>query len=185
MKEQLAMNLYLYHYVPKGSNVFQQGLLSFSKNSKADINYYIKRSGKTTKEGIVSWMEGCFEGRSRGIRFFTTPLEWHKKSLKIKELIDNCDSLQIDLNRLNKDGLVEAVYLKPSIFEKCNPPDIENYKDEYLIKLNSVEDIDFDYKQTFDKCDDDKGLRMAPLRFYVLVIKDGVIPPQYITKLKG
>ena len=139
----------------------------------------------TTKDGIVSWMENCFKGRSRGIRFFTTPLEWHSKSLKIKELIDNCDLLQIDLERLNKDGLVEAIYLKPSIFEKCNPPDIEHYKDEYLIKLNSVEDIDFNYAQTFDKCDDDKGLRMAPLRFYVLVIKDGIIPPQYITKLKG
>ena len=170
----------LYHYVPKKSNVLKEGLLSFANNPKADINYYVKRSGKTTKSEIVDWMESCFNGRSRGIRLFTSPLQWTEKSLRIKELIDNCELLSVNITKLNEDGLVEAVYLKPSIFEKCNPPDIEKYQDEYLIKLNSIEDIDLNYKQTFDKCDDSKGLRMAPLRFYVLVIKNGIIPPKYI-----
>ena len=60
----------LYHYVPKKSNVLKEGLLSFANNPKADINYYVKRSGKTTKSEIVDWMESCFNGRSRGIRHF-------------------------------------------------------------------------------------------------------------------
>ena len=74
--------------------------------------------------------------------------------------------------------------MKPSVFEKCNPPDIEKYKDEYLIKLNSIDDIDLSYKQTFDACDDSKGLRMAPLRFYLVVVKGGVVPPEYIKQVK-
>ena len=173
----------LYHYVPNKSNLLKEGLLSFENNPNADINYYLKRSGKTTKAGIIDWMENCFDGRSRGIRFFTSPLQWTEKSLRIKELIDNSELLSIDITKLNEDGLVEAVYLKPSVFEKRNPPDIEKYIDEYLIKLNSIEDIDLNYKQTFDKCDDSKGLRMAPLRFYLLIIKGGVIPPEYIRQV--
>ena len=174
----------LYHYVTKENNVLDVGLLSFANNPNADINYYVKRSGKTTKTGIVDWMESCFNGRSRGIRFFTYPLQWTEKSLMIKELIDNSELLSVDITKLNEDGLVEAVYLKPSVFEKCCPPDIEKYQDEFLIKLNSIDDIDLNYKQTFDKCDDSKGLRMAPLRFYVIVIKNGIIPPEYIEVLR-
>lgn len=175
--------MFLCHYAPKQNNVLQTGLLSFAKNPNADIRYYTKRSGKETKNEIVDWMESCFKGRSRGIRFFTCPLQWTTKSLKLKELIDNSELFSIDITQLDKDGFVEGVYLKPSIFEECCPPDIENYKDEYLIKLNSIADIDWTYKQTFDKCDDNAGLRMAPLRFYVIVIKGGVIPPKYIRKI--
>ena len=52
--------MFLYHYVPKQNSVSETGLLSFSQNPNADIGYYIKRSGETTKDGIVSWMENCF-----------------------------------------------------------------------------------------------------------------------------
>ena len=99
-------------------------------------------------------------------------------------MVDSCDLLSVDITKLNKDGFIEAIYLKPSIFEKCCPADIEKYKDEFLIKLSSIDDIDLNYKQTFDKCDDSKGLRMAPLRFYVIVIKNGIIPPEYIKLLR-
>ena len=117
----------MYHYVAKGHNVFEKGLLSFAKNPNADINYYIKRSGAKTHAGIVKWMESCFKGRSRGIRLFTCPLQWTDKSIHgIKGLIDACDLLEVDISALEKDGLIEGVYLKPSVFEPTNPPDIEH-----------------------------------------------------------
>ena len=173
----------LYHYIQKGNKVFEEGLLSFAKSPYTDTNYYVKRSGQKTKAGIIQWMENCFEGRSRGLRFFTTPLKWTQKSLRLKELVDNCDLLELDVDALEKDGFIEKVLFKPSVFDKkYQPPKDFDLNDEYLIPLNSVHGIDLTYKQTWDKCDDSKGLRMAPLRFYVLVIKGGVIPPQYLKK---
>jgi len=179
----------LYHYVTKGNNVMDVGLLSISANPNADINYYIKRSGATTHKGVCSWMEKCFKGRSRAIRFFTTPLQWTKKSLRIKELMDTCDLFEVNVTRLAKDGYVEAVYVKPSIFDEryYTKEDLSKLHaygvDESLFPLKGVEDIDYTYQQTWDKCDDSKGLRMGPLQYYVLVIKGGVIPPKYLTKV--
>ena len=179
----------LYHYVTKGNNVMEVGLLSISANPKADINYYIKRSGAKTHKGVCSWMEGCFKGRSRAIRFFTTPLQWTKKSLRIKELVDTCDLFEVNVTRLAKDGLVEAVYVKPSIFDEryYTKEDLSKLLaygvDESLIQLKSVKEIDYTYQQTWNLCDDSKGLRMAPLQYYVLVIKGGVVPPKYLTKV--
>ena len=48
----------LYHYVTKGNNVLQVGLLSISKNKQADISYYKKRSGAKTHKGVCAWMDG-------------------------------------------------------------------------------------------------------------------------------
>ncbi len=179
----------LYHYVTKGNNVLNVGLLSISKNPKADISYYTKRSGVKTHKGVCAWMEKCFKGRSRSIRCFTTPLQWTKKSLRIKELVDSCDLFELNLDLLVKDGLVEAIYLKPSIFDghyfsmKSREKYLRCGADESLIKLKSEKDIDYKYHQTWDLCDDSKGLRMAPLQFYVLIVKDGVIPPKYLRKI--
>lgn len=178
----------LYHYVTKGNNVLDVGLLSISKNPKTDINYYTKRSGAKTHKGVCAWMEKCFKGRSRSIRCFTTPLQWTEKSLRIKELVDSCDLFELNLDLLVKDGLVEAVYLKPSIFDGHYfsmefRENLGNGADESLIKLKSVKDIDYKYHQTWDLCDDSKGLRMAPLQYYILIVKDGVVPPKYLRKI--
>lgn len=35
----------LYHYVMKGNDVLDKGLLSFQKNPNADLSYYFKRTG--------------------------------------------------------------------------------------------------------------------------------------------
>ncbi|MBQ3696026.1 MAG: hypothetical protein II938_03555 [Alphaproteobacteria bacterium] len=112
-----------------------------------------------------------------------------EKSLRIKELIDSCDLFELNLDLLVKDGLVEAVYLKPSVFDghyfsmKSREKYLRCGADESLIKLKSVKDIDYKYHQTWDLCDDSKGLRMAPLQFYVLIVKDGIIPPKYLRKV--
>ena len=166
------------------------GLLSISRNPAADINYYTKRSGRKTHKGVCAWMEKCFKGRSRAIRFFTTPLSWTKKSLRLKELVDTCDLFEVNVDALAKDGLIEAVYVKPSVFderyfsEEDRKKYLRNGADETLIRLKSVKEIDYDYQQTWDICDDSKGLRMAPLQFYVLVIKGGVVPPKYLRKIR-
>jgi hypothetical protein len=173
----------LYHYVTKPNTVLNEGILSFTKNPDADLKYYFKRSNETTHDGIVKWMENCFEGRSRAIRGFSEPIQWTEKSINMfKPFIENADLFSIDLEALDKDGLIEAVYISPAIkpnMDKDFPQDV----DERLVKLNSINDINTS-PVDWTVCDEKLGLRFSVVPYYLIVIKGGVIPPKYITKEK-
>ncbi len=125
-------------------------------------------------------MESCFNGRSRAIRGFSEPIQWTDKSINMfKPFIDNADLFSIDLMALQKDGLIEAVYVSPVIrpnLDKDLPHDI----DERLIKLASISDIDTS-PVDWSVCDEKLGLRFAVVPYYLIVIKGGIIPPEYIT----
>lgn len=171
----------LYHYISKGNSALTEGILSFAQNPNADLSYYYKRSGgENTHAGIVKWMESCFNGRSRAIRGFSEPIQWTDKSINMfKPFIDNADLFSIDLDALQKDGLIEAVYVSPAIrpnLDKDLPHDI----DERLIKLASISDIDTS-PVDWSVCDEKLGLRFAVVPYYLIVIKGGIIPPKYIT----
>jgi len=172
----------LYHYVVRPNNVLEKGLLSISANKNADLSYYLKRSGENTHEGVCKWMENCFEGRSRAIRAFTEPCQYTERSLYcIKSFVDKADLFEIDVDALQKDGLIEAVYLSPSVLDL---PPIEEKQaiDEVLQKINGIEDIDYS-PIDWSVCDDKLGHRFAFVRYYLLTVKDGVIPPKYLTKI--
>lgn len=172
----------LYHYVTKGNDVLQKGLLSFANNPNADLHYYFKRTGgKTTHKDICDWMENCYNGRSRAIRGFSEPIQWTERSIHcLKDFIDNADKFEIDISALDKDGLIEAVYVSPSVLDI---PNINEQKvcDEIWIKLkNGIKDIDYS-PIDWSVCDDKFGRRFAYVRYYLIVLKDGCIPPQYLT----
>lgn len=172
----------LYHYVTKGNDVLEKGLLSFAANPNADLHYYHKRTGgKATHQEIVAWMDSCFEGRSRAIRGFSEPLQWTDKSVKlIKAFVDTADKFSIDISALDHDGLLEAIYVSPAM--QIN--DINNIPydvDEVLVKLNSINEIDYS-PIDWSVCNDDLGLRFSVIPYYLIVIKGGIIPPRYITK---
>ncbi len=171
----------LYHYVARPNTAQKQGILSFAKNPDADLRYYYKRSGETTHEGIVKWMESCFIGRSRAIRGFPEPIKWTEKSINMFKLfIENADLFSIDLKKLQADGLIEAVYISPAI-----KPDSDNNfpqnVDEVLVKLTSIDDIDTS-SVDWSVCDEKLGLRFSVVPYYLIVVKGGVIPPEYLTK---
>lgn len=175
----------LYHYAKKENTIMQEGLLAFSKSALFNLNDYNKRAvGLNTKADIITWMESCFEGRSRGIRFFTEPIKWHDKAIEVlKKFIDNRYLYSIDLIRMERDGLIEAVYVSPPLFEHpdYNEDDF-HFRwgcDEIYIKLSSTKDIDFS-PIDWTVCNDNMGRRFAFVRYYLLIIKDGVIPPKYI-----
>lgn len=171
----------LYHYITKGHTALTEGILSFAKNSDADLSYYHKRTGgQTSHEGIVKWMENCFEGRSRAVRGFSEPIRWTNKSINMfKPFIENADLFSIDLAALQKDGLIEAVYVSPAIkpnLDKDFPQDV----DERLVKLSSIDEIDTS-PVDWTVCDEKLGLRFSVVPYYLIVIKGGIIPPKYIT----
>ena len=171
----------LYHYIAKPNTALEEGILSFANNTNADLRYYHKRSGETTHDGLVKWMENCFEGRSRAIRGFSEPIQWTDKSINMfKPFIENADLFSIDLNNLQKDGLIEAVYVSPAIKLNLNK-DFPQDVDERLVKLNSINDIDTS-PVDWSVCDEKLGLRFSVVPYYLIVIKGGVIPPKYIKK---
>lgn len=174
----------LYHYITKGNSALTDGILSFAKNPNADLRYYYKRSGQTTHEGIVKWFESCFEGRSRGIRGFSEPIRWTENSLSLKKFIENADMFSIDLDALHQDGLLEAIYMSPPIpIDPNEDPKIGvgiTNVDEGLIKLNDYTCISQD-PVNWSVCNDEMGRRFAFVPYYLIIVKDGVIPPKYIT----
>lgn len=171
----------LYHYITKGNSALTEGILSFAKNPNADLSYYYKRTGgETTHAGIIKWFESCFAGRSRAIRGFSEPIQWTDKSINMfKPFIENADLFSINLDDLQKDGLIEAVYVSPAIkpnLDKDFPQDV----DERLVKLASINDIDTS-PVDWSVCDEKLGLRFSVVPYYLVVIKGGIIPPEYIT----
>lgn len=148
--------MHLYHYSPKENSILSAGVLSFAKNPKADINYYIKRSGKTTHSDIVKWMESCFAGRSRGIRLLIEPLQHTQNTPSIRKFIETSDLFKIDISALKKDGLIEAVYVSPSVLEK----EPQNQNDEVLYQLSDLTEIDFT-PNDYSVLDDEKGWRYS------------------------
>jgi len=153
----------LYHYIAKGNTALKDGILSFAKNPQADLRYYHKRTGgETTHKGIVKWMENCFEGRSRAIRGFSEPIQWTEKSVNMfKSFVENADLFSIDLDALQKDGFIEAVYASPALRPDLNnelPQDV----DENLVKLNSINDIDAS-PVDWTVCDEKLGLPLFPI----------------------
>lgn len=171
----------LYHYVTKGNNVLQKGLLSFANNPNADLRYYFKRTGgKTTHKDICDWMENCYKGRSRAIRGFSEPIQWTERSIHcLKDFIDNADKFEIDVSAMDKDGLIEAVYVSPSVLDIPNM-DEQQVCDEMWIKLkNGIKDIDYS-PIDWSVCDDELNRRFAYVRYYMIVVKGGVIEPKYL-----
>ncbi len=172
----------LYHYVAKPNTVLTEGLLSISANPNADLHYYLKRSGKSTHTEIVAWMESCFSGRSRGIRVFTEPIQWTKDTPSLKSFIDNADLFAIDVEALQRDGLLEAVYLNPSVLD--TPDVVDNGAcDEVMYPVSDLSDIDFS-PIDWTVCNDALQRRFAFVRYYLIVVKDGVIPPRYLERVK-
>jgi hypothetical protein len=170
----------VYHYIAKPNNAVEVGILSIAHNPHADLGYYYKRSGETTYEGIIRWFESCFKGRSRGIRVFSEPIQWTEKSPHLREFIENADMFSIDVEALAQDGLLEAVYVSPSVMDAPTLKEQWNC-DELLIKLPDYHLIS-PYPVDWSVCDDKLGRRFAYVPYYLLIIKGGIIPPKYITK---
>lgn len=170
----------LYHYIAKGNSALREGILSFARNASADLSYYYKRSGETTHTGIVNWMESCFTGRSRAVRGFSEPIRRTEKSMNMfRPFIEDSDLFSIDADELQKDGLIEAVYVSPALRPDLN--DLPQNVDETLVKLGGVNEIDAS-PVDWSLCDEKLGLRFSVVPYYLIVVKNGVIPPKYITK---
>lgn len=173
----------LYHYIAKGNSALADGILSFARNPNADLNYYVRRSGKTTHAEIASWFESKFNGRSRGIRAFPDRIQPTEKSPSLQSFVDNADLFAIDVDALNAAGLIDAVYVSPPV---TAVPDIADAPDadEPLYRLPDIRAVDAS-PIDWSVCDDSLGRRFAYVRYYLLIVAGGVIPPRFIERLSA
>lgn len=168
----------LYHYIARPNTALTDGILSFAENPNANPRYYFKRSGKTTHADIVRWFESKFPGRSRGIRAFPCPVRPTEKTPSLQKFVLDSDLFAVDVDSLDKAGLLEAVYVSPSVLDIPNITEAPE-ADEVLYRLPDMSAIDTS-PIDWSVCDDALGRRFAYVRYYLLIVKHGVIPPQFI-----
>lgn len=161
----------LYTYVPQENTVLAEGLLSPAKCHN-ELKHYQRRAGCTEKAAVLEWLEKSFNGRSRSVSCLTEPIQWQGNDEMLKILVENNVLFSYYLDKLLQDGIVEVIYCKDgSDADGGN----ENF---YRVE---VEKVDFS-PLPWHKCSREKGLLYAVIRHYLLVLKEGYIPPEYLTR---
>ena len=163
----------LYHYAPQGSTIMKDGILSVSHLSH-ELFHYAHRAKSDNRNDILQWLDASFSGRTRSVSCLTEPIRWQGNDPMLKEFIDNKALFSFDIIQLVQDGIVEEIWCKDGseaggIHEKF-----------YQV---SAEEIDFS-PLPWEKCEKSKGLFFAVIRHYLIVLKDGIIPPHYLTREK-
>ena len=160
----------LYHYAPKVNTVKEKGLLSISKGPR-DLRAYAHRAGSENRDEIMAWLDKTFAGRSRAISCLTEPIKWQGNDAVLKAIVDRSALFSFELDYLIKAGLLESIWCK-------NGSDAGGYNEKFFeVK---PEEIDLS-PLTWEKVDAAKDLLYAVVRHYLIVLKDGYIPPQYLT----
>lgn len=103
---------------------------------------------------------------------FDGKIVWQGNDDVLRSIVESCELFSFDLEQLVKDGIVMAIWCKDG-------SDAQGYNEKFKrIALN-----DFDcLPLSWEKCDSKKGLLFAVIRHYLLVLKDGYIPPNYLKK---
>lgn len=159
----------LYHYAPKENTVLQEGIKSISKID-SNLHSYVKRVGSDKKEDIINWLEKTFKGRSRAISCLTEPIVWQGHDRVLKAFVDKSILYSFELEDLIKAGLVESIW--------CKDSSEASGINEHFYQV-SKDEIDMS-PLPWQKCDSSKGLIFGVIKHYMLVLKDGVIPAEFI-----
>jgi hypothetical protein len=159
----------LYHYAPKENTIKEKGLLSISKG-RCDLRAYAHRAGSENRDEIMAWLDKTFAGRSRAISCLTEPIKWQGNDAVLKAIVDRSALFSFELEDLLKAGRVESIWCK-------NGSDAGGYNEKFFeVK---PEEIDLS-PLTWEKVNAAKDLLYAVVRHYLIVLKDGYIPPQYL-----
>lgn len=177
------MKVYLYTYAY--DTIKEEGYKSLSMFDKNSEHYQKslwthKSSAKSENpDDILRYLENTFEGRLRSICVITdiAPLTEYKHPY-LNYLVHHADVISFDLNQLIEDGIVEAIYCKDTRQTVLKDPSFEN-----IYKINNIEEIDLG-QNDWQLCGKDEYKKASPwstIKHYFLVLKNGFIPPEYIT----
>ncbi len=162
----------LYHYAPKKNSILKDGLLSVSCGV-GNLAVYRDRAHSDNRQDILDWMESTFAGRSRAISCLTEPILWIGNDAVLKQIVEKSDLFSFDLDQLIENKLVESIWLKSA--------SLSHGKNEVFEKV-LPEQIDVSPLH-WEKVNHKKGLIFGVIRHYLVVLKDGKIPPKFLKKL--
>lgn len=137
--------------------------------------HYSKHGNTVLKDGLFGIRKS---GRSLALYAHRAQTEepekivWQGNDKALKSIVDGCDLFSFELEQLVQDGIVTAIWCK-------NGSDAGGYNEKF--KKIGLGGIDYS-PLTWEKCDSSKDLLFAVVRHYMLVLKDGVIPPRYLQK---
>lgn len=151
-----------YNYAPKEFDILRTGLWSPVKASCESLNHYFGRAKSKTKKGVLSYLESLFPGRSYAISFLTSPMT--KKCCFYDDFKKDRCLYSVDFEELEKRGLIEVIYR------------VEGKK----IKKISSKEILWNEKLPWKEVGN--GFFFTKIPHYMLVIKDGIIPAEFVTK---
>lgn len=161
----------LYHYAPKENTIMEHGLYSISKNPQ-NLRAYANRSGSKNCDDIRAWLDKTFPGRSRAISCLTEPIRWQGNDAVLKTIVDKSTLFSFEIEELIKAGLVESIWCK-------NGSDAGGYNEKFFkVKPEEIDSSPLNW----EKVDASKDLLYAVIRHYLIVLKEGYIPPEYLKK---
>ncbi|MBP5344512.1 MAG: hypothetical protein J6Y85_05525 [Alphaproteobacteria bacterium] len=155
----------LYNYAPKEIDVLKTGLWAPVCAPRTLLAHYFGRARTRTKKGVLAYLESTCPGRSRAISFLTSPMTG--ECLYYADFCQDRILYSINFDRLIQDGLVEAIYRSEG---------------KKLIKI-MPQDIQWDEVLPWKNVK--KGLFFKAIPHYMVVMRDGKIPPEYITHVKN
>ncbi len=152
----------LYNYAPKEADVLNTGLWAPVKASREALSHYFGRAKTKAKQGVLEYLETVFPGRSRAISVLTSPMT--KACCFYNAFKRDRILYSLDFNKLQKAGLIEAIYrVEGKSFKKI-----------------SASQILWDERLPWEKVGN--GYFFTKIPHYMIVLKDGIVPPEFITK---
>lgn len=163
--------LKMYHYAKPGNTILTNGLKSI-RSSGCNLQSYTLRAGSNDPEKIFNWLESTFDGRSNSISCLTERIIWQGNDKALEFIAKNYELFSFDLQRLVNDGIVCAIWCKYA-------SDVGGYNEKF--KKVNLNEIDFS-PLPWQKCNSKQNLLFGVIRHYMLVLKNGYIPPKYINR---
>lgn len=171
-----GLKLYIYLWPDVLEKVLREGYLSASLQENPTVFWVYRGYAKSEKkEDIINYLESTFKGRFRSISCLTAPAPVEDYAHPyLDNLVKSAKTIAIDASRMIEDGLIEAIYCKD-----CSKTSREEMEFENIYKVEGLEEIDFS-PLDWHSCDVKFGSPYNMIRHYMLVLRDGKIPPEYI-----
>lgn len=152
----------LYSYILKRNDVPARGLKAPVLLDEKLLSHYAARAGSAEKEQILAYLETVFSGRSRAVSCLTEKApDLNSRKLQGFKALRECFSFSSRI--IKEPHIVEAVW--------C----VENGT------FRQVGELDFS-PLAWETIRDDDDVFFAKIRHYMLVLKQGYIPPEYVKR---